>query len=324
MDNETDQAVFYTITCMQDTTNFRIDSYYRSSLQVNIPINFIISANIVFLNVLVIYALMKKKDLRTPANYLLVNTAVSDFIVGLIGLPAFTIVVIQAVSQVNKQCWLYITAVILLHIFCLQSFFGVILTLIDISLALFTPYFYSSKITSNVNIYVWVCVTILFIVAVGVTSFVLAKKSNILYVIEGITFPSLLAIFTCAYAKVFITVRKVNRAIHSQYGKFRKKKNIRTKKKEARMATLALLMFLSLCICYLPYITLVLIWARKLQINKDRLDALHVWTITFVALKSIVNPLLYCFTMSKIRHAVKELLMKKREGKQTDISKYYI
>jgi len=69
----------------------------------------------------------------------------------------------------------------------------------------------------------------------------------------------------------------------------------------------ALWVFATLVICYLPFV-LVLIARAILSEIAGSLVIIFLFGITLVYLNSSLNPLLYCWKIREVRHAVKETL----------------
>lgn len=76
----------------------------------------------------------------------------------------------------------------------------------------------------------------------------------------------------------------------------------------------ALWVFATLVICYLPFV-LVLITRAILSEIAGSLVIIFLFGITLVYLNSSLNPLLYCWKIREVRHAVKEILRNLGFGK---------
>lgn len=78
-----------------------------------------------------------------------------------------------------------------------------------------------------------------------------------------------------------------------------------------KSATSMSLLFLFLLLCYIPYFVVQAVGRMKITL---------AWTIarnfssTLVYINSSINPVLYCYKISTIRNAIKDLLLRRRNG----------
>ncbi|XP_041742769.2 trace amine-associated receptor 13c-like [Coregonus clupeaformis] len=118
------------------STSIYITLYIFSSL---------ISAVTIFLNMLVIISISHFKQLHTPTNLLILSLAVTDFLVGLIVMPAVTVAVMESCWVLWKyycEFFLYIG-----YLIVYLSLGNLVLISIDRYVAVCDPLLYHSKIT---------------------------------------------------------------------------------------------------------------------------------------------------------------------------------
>ena len=272
-----------------------------SAIIVNIVFNSCLCYTTVMLNVVTIYALRKTSSLPKLFKTLLLSLAVSDLGVGLLGQPLYL-----AYLDVKLQCTLSnrpildATTAVILRILYLSSFCSVMALSVDRFFAIQIPLRYQSVVTHKRVITV-VTVIWSFSVLLGLSFvFVFSRKTTILLflIIECVCFVAT----TSSSFKIYITARQHNIQIQSQTYLSRRKS-----------AQSTLFIYLAFWVCYLPHF-ISIAYLNYVERTKT-LSMLSQFFVTLLLFNSCLNPVIYCWRIRKIRHAIMETLRNIRRGK---------
>ncbi|XP_066925846.1 melanopsin-like [Clytia hemisphaerica] len=92
----------------------------------------------------------------------------------------------------------------------------------------------------------------------------------------------------------------------------------RLTRQERRVALLTFLMLASMFIGYIPYAVVTAAWLSG--IDTDWTTVLNMWGFTFIALKTLSNPIIFCFSLKSIRNAVGKILTRGRIRNKHEIT----
>ncbi|KAM4559194.1 trace amine-associated receptor 13c-like [Odontesthes bonariensis] len=276
-----------------------------------------ISVLTVMLNLLVIISVSHYRQLHTPTNILLLSLAVSDFLVGLLSMPAGIIR--------NTSCWYLgdLTCFIFIYfsfIITSASVGDMVLISIDRYVAICDPLHYPTRVTERI-VKLCVCLCWLYSALYSLLfvkdDLTLLGKHNSCYGeclifiddISGsvdlvLTFILPVTVITVLYMRVFVVAVSQARAMRSHVtaAKLQLSVTMKTKKSELKAArTLGVLMIVFL-ICFCPYYCVSLAEA----------DLLNSSSASFVYylfhLNSCLNPMIYALFYPWFRKAVKFIL----------------
>ncbi|XP_020601812.1 melanocortin receptor 5-like [Orbicella faveolata] len=299
--------------------NTKLQNSSSTALQVKDPLYSAIIVNIVFnsclcyttimLNIVTIYALRRTSSLPKPFKTLLLSLAASDLGVGLLGQPlrlAYLDVKLQC-SLSNRPILVASTRVIL-NIFYLSSFCSVMALSVDRFFAIQKPLRYQDLVTHRrvaiAVIGIWSVSALLGLSFV----FVLPGKITIviILIIESVCFIAT----TWSSYKIYITARQHNIQIQSQTRRNSGMLNIVSLRKSAQST---LFIYVAFWVCYLPHFILT---GRLIHAGRTMtLSTLNHFFGTLVLLNSCLNPVIYCWRIRNIRHAIIETLRNIRRGK---------
>ena len=125
-------------------------------------------------------------------------------------------------------------------------------------------------------------------------------------VYSPLMFILLLITSICCYARIFFVLRNHIQAQVIQQGQPNGISQLNLLRYKKTVST-ALWVFAALMICYLPF-GLLLIARTILSEKTGSLPIIALFGLTVVYLNSSLNPLLYCWKIKEVRHAVKETL----------------
>ena len=266
----------------------------------------------IILNSVTIHAIRKTSSLPKPLKTLLLSLAVSDLGVGLLVQPLhITVLVMQLEPNAENSSTFkstYFAFIAMLDLFYYTSFFFVMALSLDRFLAIHLHLRYQELVTHKrvvaAVISIWVFGALLSLTAVLLRN---QRKREDSYVVYATVEVSCLIATALLYCKIYLAVRRHTKQIHSlqvqqeaQNGEMVNAARLR------RSAIGTFYVYLVFFICYLPpnciyFATFVSGWNATLNV-------LSFYAMTLVFLNSSLNPLIYCWKMRHIRHAVMSIL----------------
>ena len=277
------------------------DVEFYSSYVVNCVINAFLSPTATMLNVITIHAIRKTSSLPKPLKTLLLSLAVSDLGVGLFVQPlSIALLSMKLERNMIENNQVYAVAQIAYRIstnlFSIASFLGVTALSVDRFLAIYLHLRYQELVTYQrvvvLVISLWVFSAVLSLVR-------LWTPVSTIFTIFAIIAVLCLIIAAVANYKIFMAVRRHAHQIQVQVQEV--VIVVRLRKSAAATGYV----FLVYVVCYLPNTLILCIIA----VSSRPINALiHTYTLTFVFLNSSLNPLIYCWKMRHIRHAVMNIL----------------
>ena len=273
-----------------------------SSYIVNCVFNAFSSYTAVTLNILTIHAIRRTSSLPKPLKTLLLSLAVSDLGVGLLVQPLYVTALVKelqanAISHSTKATFDFLTG-----IFIYQSFFGVVALSVDRFLAIHLHLRYQELVTHKrvvaLVISVWVFSACLSSTTVSFIPLDRISTSVVVAIIFGVCF----ICTTIIYCKIYCIVRRHTNQIHvlqvQQEAQNGEMANVVRVRKSAVSTFYIYLVFLACC---LPeYCGLIMNIFRDPHTNLT----LRFYFRTLLLLNSCLNPVIYCWRMRDIRHAI--------------------
>ncbi|XP_056245509.1 trace amine-associated receptor 13c-like [Seriola aureovittata] len=272
----------------------------------------------VVLNLLVIISISHFRQLHTTTNLLLLSLAVTDFLVGLLQMPAEILLF--------RGCWIlgdFICAVnhFLGYLIVSVSVGSMVLISIDRYMAICDPMFYNTKVTLRRVQY---CVCLLWIFSAVHSTWILRdflkqpEKYKICHgecvVInsdaEGIvdlvvTFLGPILVIILLYMRVFLVALSQARAMRShitavKLQRSETEKSKRSERKAARTLGVVIAVFI-LCSC--PYYSFAV--AADSTLVGASSASIEIWLLYF---NSSLNPVIYVFFYPWFRKAIKHII----------------
>ena len=273
-----------------------------SSYITNSVLNAFSSYTAIMLNILTIHAIRKTSSLPKPLKTLLLSLAVSDLGVGLLVQPLY---IALMVTEYDQTCVMYTASFIVIWFFAYASFLGILTLTVDRFLAIHLHLRYQELVTHKrvvaVVIFIWVFSAFLSLIGLYIA---ISTYWTLVTIISGLCF----ICATVIYYRIYVAVRRHTNQIQAlqvqQAAQNGEMENVMRLRKSAVCTLYVYLVFL---VCYLPeycsWVTSMLI--RKPSIALERF-ALYTWTLVF--LNSSLNPVVYCWKMRHIRHAIMDTL----------------
>ena len=278
----------------------RIQSTYIATC----VLNSFLCYSAVMLNCVAIYAIRKTSSLPKTLKTLLLSLAVSDVGVGLLGQPFYTSILIKWLQLSNPGCNTYKVFHIITYLFSLASFLSVVAVSVDRFLAIHLHLRYQEFVTHNrvvsVVISIWVTSTFLPFSIFAVSLYIYSYIMVILDVLGAI-------LITITYVRIYLIVRQHKNQIQvlqvQQVAHGNQAANLFSLIKSTVGIFYVYFVFL---LCYLPYLISLVVTETKG--SGIVLKQFSLFGFTLAYLSSSLNPVIYCWKMRHIRHAVMNIL----------------
>ena len=278
----------------------------RSTCIANCVFNIFLSYTAFMLNIVTIYAIYKTSTMPKTLKTLLLSLACSDVAVGLFSQPLYTFFLINWLRLDNPSCIPKQVGTILGSLFSAASFLGVVAVSVDRFLAVHLHLRYQELVTHRrvviVVIDIWVHSAF---VSLMVLWGLLSTRDLINSIIGAFSF----IITFVVYIRIYLTVRRHKNQIHSM--------QIRDETQSEELKNFIVLIkstvgifyvYLVFLICYLPHLicmAVIRIYGSSIVLKK-----LLLYSLTLMYLNSSLNPIIYCWKMRHIRHAIMDILRK--------------
>ncbi len=274
---------------------------------INCIINDIISAIIsyaaIMLNILTIYAIRKTPSLPKTLKTLLLSLAVSDVGVGLVVQPFYTALLVKWLQN-NCSCSGNEAFHIILFLFSIASFSGVVAVSVDRFLAIHLHLRYRELVTHKrvvtVVISIWVLSAFLSIIVLWV-------PPDIYFAIIHILAFVCLVLTTLVYIRLYLAVQQHKNQMQAlQVQQEAQNDEIANFASLIKSAFGTFYVYFLFLVCYLPH--LISMAAIEMNGPSIALKKLFLYSMTLVFFNSALNPVIYCWKMRHIRHAIMDIL----------------
>ena len=283
-----------------------------SSRIANCVLNAFLCYTAIALNIVTVYAMTKASSLPKHLKALLLSLAVSDLGVGLIVQPLYIAYLIMKLAEPNVEDnsthKTTLTALLIsAYLFSYASFFGVTALTVDRFLAIHLHLRYNELVTHKrvvaVVISIWVLSAILSLIRQLVPA-----KENAFVILATI---EIICLITTAglYGKIYLVVRHhTNQSNTLQVQQEAQNGEMANAARLRKSAVATFYVYLVFLVCYLPRICVFV--TTRIHGSSTSLQRWLSYSMTMVYLNSSLNPLIYCWKMKQIRHAIKDLLRK--------------
>ena len=278
----------------------------RSTCIANCVFNIFLTYTAFMLNIVTIYAIHKTSAVPKTLKTLLLSLACSDVAVGLFSQPLYTFFLINWLRLNNPGCIPKQVGTILGSLFSAASFLGVVAISVDRFLAVHLHLRYQEFVSHR---RVVVVVVSIWVYSAFVSLFTLWGLLSAWNLINTITVAFGFIITLVVYIRIYQTVRRHKNHIQSM--------QIRDEAQSEEIKNLTALIkytvgifhvYLVFLVCYLPlFICMAVIqfYGSSIVLKK-----LFLFLLTLMFLNSSLNPVIYCWKIKHIRHAIIDILRK--------------
>ena len=256
------------------------------------------------LNIVTLHAITKTSSMTKTLKTLLLSLTVSDVGVGLLVQPFYTSLLVKWLQGSIPSCNTYRAFFVIGNLFIFASFFGVVAVSVDRFLAVHLHLRYQELVTHKrvvaVVISKWVFSVFLSLMSLWVSPLIRSLFLCII-IIFG------LALTSVFYIRIHLAVTRHKNQIRAL--------QVQQVEQNGEMANFASLIksavgifyvYLVFLVCYLPcFISLVIL---KIVSAAIALKKFFLFSLTLLFFNSSLNPVIYCWKMRHIRHAIMDIL----------------
>ena len=290
------------------------DSVYNNLVTL-ITINSISAITAILLNSLVIIAIMTKQQLRTLYNILLACLAATDLLVGVLVQPLFVASDIKHILGIGPFCVLDTVVVVITYSLCGASIGHLVLISVERYVFIKLPLRYEDivteeRITGGV-LMAWAVSASTSIMRIALAfinseSKVYPNLLTISVMLTAVIVLVYIAFIVYTYIAIFLEARNQKRRLQTEQLSEEEAKRLRKNNKAANTLTIILTARL---FSYIPTVIFIAMTAFSDDLVEPHvLYVLSAWCYTFVYLGSLLNPLIYCWRIKKLRRAFLDVL----------------
>ncbi|XP_078347930.1 adenosine receptor A2b-like [Oculina patagonica] len=267
----------------------------HSTYIANCVFNNLLSYVAIMLNIVTIHVIGKTSSLPKTLKTLPLSLAVSDVGVGLLVQPFYISLLISWLQQSLPSCSTYKVFFVIGLFFSLASFFGVVAISVDRFLAVHFHLRYQELVTHKRVVAVVISIWVL---SALYSSMPLWVPSNIRSVLVSIGTVLGLLLTTLVYIRIYLVVRRHRNQIQAL-----------KMAQNGEMANFAGLIKSAVCTFYVCYLLTIIYWAALANYDPSiALKRVLLFSLTLIYLNSSLNPVIYCWKMRHIRHAIMDIL----------------
>ena len=265
--------------------------------------NALLTITTILSNGITIQALRRTSSLPQQLKTLLLSLAVSDFGVGLLAEPFYLGILVKWLQQDITTHASFIAFRFILYLFATASFLGVMALSGDRFLAVYLHLRYQELVTHKrvvaVVISIWV-----FSAFLSLLEWVPENIFSIMFAIAGIVW---LIVSAMVYLKIYFAVRRHRDQIQAlQVHQLAQNDQIANADRLTKSAVGVFYVYLVFLLCYLPqFCSFAVVAIFNLSAG---IKVFSISSITLLFLNSSLNPVIYCWKMRHIRHAVMDIL----------------
>ena len=278
----------------------------RSTFIVNCIFNNFMTHTSIMLNIVTIFTIHKTSAMAKTLKTLLLSLAFSDVAVGLFSQPIYTFFLVKWLQLENINCNTYQVLNISGYLFSTASFLGVVAVSVDRFLAVHLHLRYQELVTHKRVVVVvigkWLC-------SAFVSSITLWGLPSARNIIESVVAAFGFIITIVVYTRIYLTVRRHKNQIHSlQVQEVAHSDEIKHFIVLVKSTASIFYVCLLLLICYLPF--LICTAVIRIYGSSIALKQFFLYSMTLIFLNSSLNPVIYCWKMRHVRHAIVNILRK--------------
>jgi len=286
----------------------KVEEPLYSALLANAIFNGCLCYTTIMLNIVTIYALRNTSTLSNTLKTLLLNLAVADLGIGLLGQPLEAVYLTEALRWNQPSPATDKVSTVVLSVFFLSSLCSIMAISADRFISIQMPLRYEDLVTHRrvvtVAIIIWLFSA--FLSAISVLLLPFNATFAFLIIVESIFFVA----STLLYYKIYLTIKRHKEQIQSQMQQLAENNEVANSARITKSAHGTFCICLLFWVCYLPHFFISI--ARRIQHGNQgvTIKVLYVFSETLVLLNSSLNPVVYCWKMKQIRHTMLEILRK--------------
>ena len=289
---------------LQNLTSLSFDSEdMKPTYLTTAALNGFSSYTAIMFNIITIHAIRKTSSLPRALKTLLLSLAASDIGVGLLCQPFYVALVINRMQGNPRNCIIYTAFSILLSVFSIASFLGVMALIVDRFLAIYLHLRYQEIVTHKRVVSV---VTSIWVFSVSFSLLLLWMPLSISSIILGVI--SIVCFTATAFFnyKIYSTVKSLaNQVQPLQNQQIAQNTEIASIVRLKKSAIGTFYIYLVFLLCCLPHI--LGFGISIISGSSFATKHLFIFSTTLIFLNSSLNPLIYCWKMRHIRNTIMNL-----------------
>ena len=278
---------------------------FRLTFIVNCVFNNFLTYTAILLNIVTMYAMQKTASLPKTLNNLSFSIAISDVGFGLLAQPVYSSLLVKWLQLNHPSCNNYGVFYISANLFFASSFLSVVAVSVDRFLAVHLHLRYQELVTHRRVVIVVMSIWV-FSAFVSFTMFweLHGTRDYINLVILAFGF----IISFAVYIKMYLTVRRHKNQIQSLLAVDEAQIGIMTNYVAVVKTTVGVFyVYLVLLASYLPHF-ICMAYVGICRDSSIATKQLFLFSFTLMFLNSSLNPVIYCWKMRHIRHAIMDIL----------------
>ena len=278
----------------------------RSTFIANCIFNNFLTHTSIILNIVTIYAIPKTSAIAKTLKTLLLSLAISDVAVGLFSQPLYTFSLINWLRLRNSGCITKEVAMISGYLFSTASFLGVVAVSVDRFLAVHFHLRYQELVTHK---RVVVVVISKWLYSAFISFMIFWVLPGTRQLINSVAVALGFIVTLVVYIRIYLTVRRHKNQIHSmQVREVAHSDEIKNLIIIIKSTVSLFYVYLLLLICYLPFFICSAV--IRMYGSSIALKQFFLYSMTLIFLNSSLNPVIYCWKMRHVRHAIIDILRK--------------
>ena len=268
--------------------NFRPETVVIINCVLNVPLMLISIIG----NTLVLAAIWRTSQLRSPSTILLCSLAFSDLLVGFVVQPLYI------ASELTENDLLYEILSPLSFCACGVS----LATMTAISVDRFLALHYHMRYPNLMTVYRAMYASVTLWIVTFVISFSTYWKGSAFYFSGAVSIVICLLVSTFCYIRVYRIVRHHHLQIHAQRQAVENIETSQSMERSIKRAMDTFVFYIVLSLCYLPlFIAMAMFSIPHIQLTS-------AWNLTDTTayMNSSINPVLYCWRLRELRTAVRK------------------
>ena len=271
-----------------------------STIIATIVFNGFLCYSTLMINIVTIHALRKASFPDKPLKALLLSLTISDLGVGLLGQPLYIVEQAEKLRCSVPDNATSIVSATVHNLLFLTSFGSIMAISVNRFVAIQMPLRYQDFVSRKRAVIAVATIWLFSAVFILCTLFVLQRNIAfiIFVIIEIVSFIGT-ALSSC---KIYFVLKRHKNEIQSQRQQVAQNDSTLNTARLTKSAHCTFWIYLAFWVCYLPYFIIV---TTEMFFPNTITEALFMCSETIVLLNSSLNPIIYCWKMRHVRHAVK-------------------
>ncbi|XP_031565777.1 melanocortin receptor 5-like [Actinia tenebrosa] len=278
------------------------NDFVMTFIIINAVLAFISSCN----NFVIICTIARTASIQVPSNILVLGLAISDFGVGVLAQPAYSIFKFFEIKRsVSLYCTFGLVYFYSIWTLATVSFFTLTAITVDRFLAVHLHLRYHELVTIRRYGILLGCIWV-----IGPVVCICRMQLYYISFFRVILFLSLVFLITLNLyflVKIFQVIRRHSLQIQAQQQSVQQSIDMPRYKKSVNTMYFVISAFL---VCYVPYAGTMIVHSDNVKITQNKL-MLVVVTETLFMLNGVLNPIIYFWRIQEIRHSAFQLFRKR-------------